>query len=98
MPFGVTLSRNTTIIFYNEAEKHIAIGVAGTNFISKFDWFVEDLEVENLVPWNDSIVKRGGNIGKVIGGYIATGMAKALFHTWNTKDHLFGKSLVEWLK
>jgi len=78
-------ARNTTVIFYNPNNSgHMVVGVAGTNFISSYDWFKEDVDVMNLVPWNKTIMAFGAdNGGTPTGGHVSAGTARALYHTWN---------------
>ena len=96
-------ARNTTIIFYSQARNQIVIGVAGTNFISNYDWFSEDVDVMNLVPWNNTIMAYGAdNQGPATGGFVSAGTARALYHTWNHSIHHQSKDKditpIKWLK
>lgn len=101
---GGGMSRNATAIFYNsdvnsKNYNHMVIAVAGTNFIDKYDWFTEDVEVSTLVPWNKTIMKDGAkNTGTATSGYIAKGTATALQNTWNTKIKDWGQTPITWLK
>lgn len=89
---------NTTVIFYNSSKKHLAIGVAGTNMISVYDWFEEDFKVGTLVPWNSGVLTEGSkNTGKAVGGYISTSTSIAIKNTWNTANST-KQTPIEWLK
>ncbi|UTW66453.1 hypothetical protein KFE94_17665 [bacterium SCSIO 12643] len=92
-------ARNTTMIFENEAKTELIIGVAGTNFINRYDWFTEDVETETLVPWNNGIIHRLNLDTHHDKGYIATGTSIALKNTWNLRDKkMIGVKLDHWLK
>ena len=54
---GGWLAKNTTALFLSDNDKNsdpirLAIAVAGTNFISKYDWFTEDAEVDRQCYWD----------------------------------------------
>jgi|GEM_PF-6977266 len=92
------IARNTTFIMYNKISYELVICVAGTNMIDAFDWFTEDFDTENLVPWTPSIVVNGANnTGVATNGSVSAGTATALKDTWNTKGKKSGKSPIEWL-
>ncbi|SMO38448.1 lipase family protein [Gracilimonas mengyeensis] len=77
------LEQNLTAFFEHQEENEIVIAVAGTNFTSHFDWFVEDLEVSTLIPWNKDIVNFGDkNTGSGENGYVSKGTARALSISW----------------
>ncbi len=93
-------ARNTTVVFSLADDKtQIVIGVAGTNFVCSYDWFVEDLETETLVPWNKDIVINGpNNTGSATAGYVSKGTAQGIKNTWLLKDKISGgETLSEYL-
>ncbi len=91
------LSRNTTAIFTNGSE--VVIAVAGTNFIENYDWFTEDLSVENQPSWKSVMQTLSSSYsGSANSGGIAEGTSKALLNTWNQKGAISGKNLLEDLK
>lgn len=53
---------NTMGCYYSPSNNLFVVAVAGTNPISSFDWFDEDLNVNTLVPWTQAGVTGLGNI------------------------------------
>ena len=94
------VAENTTVILNNKDETAFIIGVAGTNFISTYDWFIEDLEVETQIPWNTEIVNYNtpnyNPNGSTSQGYVSKSTAIALSNVWNKKNAK-GKTAIELL-
>jgi hypothetical protein len=78
-------ARNTIVIFSNQ-DNELVIGVAGTNFVNAYDWFVEDTETDSMLPWNKDIIHTQKENLIANSGYIAKGTAIALQKVWNLKD------------
>ncbi|MEO0777563.1 MAG: hypothetical protein AAFW73_10165 [Bacteroidota bacterium] len=66
--FDLGLTNN--LMYVLEAQRgdttELSIGIAGTNMISSYDWFVEDFEVapQNQKPWSDSSGTERGKISQ----------------------------------
>ena len=104
LPKGATkgmMSLNTTVILNSTDKKKFIIGVAGTNFISTYDWFVEDLEVSTQVPWDNNIIHYNTAAYQPSSvtdkGVVSKSTAIALSNTWNIKN-ANGKTFAELLK
>ena len=76
------LESNLNAIFISPDGKTMVIGVAGTNFVSGYDWFTEDADVQNMKPWNGTLVDKDSKDTSTSKGYIAEGTSIALWNTW----------------
>lgn len=68
---------NTDTTFY--------IGISGTNMVSPYDWFEEDLAVGDTVTWK-------------YGGKISAGSQKGFGNLEGLRDHSTGKTLYDFFK
>lgn len=103
------LAKNTTVLFASEdpdnsSRLRLVIAVAGTNFISKYDWFTQDAEVGTQYLWNDKILTSKPDLAPKIQGeegdpppVVAKGTQIALCNTWKDHNGEF-ESLITWLK
>lgn len=95
------VARTSTSIYYNKKDKHLVIGVAGTNPISTYGWFTEDFEVTSTVPWNKGIVSNDvvtPDLPSSKDAYISQGTATALSNTWHTTSGKKNQTFINWLK
>ena len=89
-------ARNATLIFESSDKKTLVIGVAGTNFINRYDWFVEDFEINPMQAWSQDIVNPDYKGGSGTNGYVTNGSMIALQNTWNYENRN-GVKLIDWL-
>jgi hypothetical protein len=78
---------NTMAVYYNPFQNLFVVAVAGTNPLSPFDWFGQDFDVHNQVPWT----KAGGNGS----GHISAGANNGLQIVLQKMTDANGKTMLE---
>lgn len=96
------VERNLTALFLSPDKETLVVAVAGTNFISTYDWFNEDLLTTKLVPWNSLLISDGVSATDTedlpAPAFISTGSSLALKHTWNQTSSVDGTTVPIYLK